>query len=79
VRKITVGPSDGKNTAILAGISVGDTVITDGTDRLSDGAKISVAGARSTAGAAPFGSKSAPGAKKTSGSPARVASPSSGG
>jgi membrane fusion protein, multidrug efflux system len=79
VRKITVGPSDGKNTAILAGISVGDTVVTDGTDRLSDGAKISVAGARSTAGPAPAASKSAPGAKKTSGSPARGASPSGGG
>jgi membrane fusion protein, multidrug efflux system len=79
VRKITVGPSDGKNTAILAGISAGDTVVTDGTDRLSDGAKISVAGARSTAGAAPSASKSAPGAKKTSGSPARGASPSTGG
>jgi multidrug efflux system membrane fusion protein len=79
VHKITVGPSDGKNTAILAGISVGDTVVTDGTDRLSDGAKISVTGARSTAGAAPSASKSAPGAKKTSGSPARGASPSTGG
>jgi multidrug efflux system membrane fusion protein len=79
VRKITVGPSDGKHTAILAGISVGDTVVTDGTDRLSDGARISVAGARSTAGAAPSASKSGPGAKKTSGSPARVASPSTGG
>jgi multidrug efflux system membrane fusion protein len=79
VRKITVGPSDGKNTAILAGISVGDTVVTDGTDRLSDGAKISVAGARSTAGAAPSASKTVPGARKTSGSPARGASPSTGG
>jgi multidrug efflux system membrane fusion protein len=79
VRKITVGPSDGKNTAILAGISVGDTVVTDGTDRLSDGAKISVAAARSTAGTAPSASKTAPGAKKTSGSPARGASPSTGG
>jgi multidrug efflux system membrane fusion protein len=79
VRKVTVGPSDGKNTAILAGISVGDTVVTDGTDRLRDGAKISVAGARSTADAAPAASKSAPGAKRTSGSPARVASPPTGG
>jgi multidrug efflux system membrane fusion protein len=79
VRKITVGSSDGKNTAILAGISVGDTVVTDGTDRLSEGAKISVATAKGTGGAAPSASKTAPGAKKTSGSPARVASPSTGG
>jgi membrane fusion protein, multidrug efflux system len=43
VRKVTLGPSDGKNTAISSGLSVGDTVVVDGTDRLSDGAKISVA------------------------------------
>jgi multidrug efflux system membrane fusion protein len=79
VRKITLGPSDGKNTAILAGISAGDTVVSDGTDRLSDGAKISVAAARSAAGATPSASKTAPGARKTSGSPARAASPSTGG
>ncbi|MEA3117264.1 MAG: rane fusion protein multidrug efflux system, partial [Paraburkholderia sp.] len=43
VRKVTTGPSDGKNTAILAGLAQGDRVVTDGTDRLSDGAKIRVA------------------------------------
>jgi multidrug efflux system membrane fusion protein len=53
VRKITLGPSDGKNTAILSGLSIGDTVVIDGTDRLSDGAKISIAGAGTAAGAAP--------------------------
>jgi multidrug efflux system membrane fusion protein len=53
VRKVTLGPSDGKNTAILSGLSVGDTVVIDGTDRLSDGAKISIAGAGAAAGAAP--------------------------
>jgi multidrug efflux system membrane fusion protein len=42
VHKVKLGPGDGKNTAILAGLSVGDTVVVDGTDRLSDGAKISV-------------------------------------
>ena len=43
VRKVTLGPSDGKNTAILSGLSIGDTVVVDGTDRLSDGVKISTA------------------------------------
>ncbi|MGH8150649.1 MAG: efflux RND transporter periplasmic adaptor subunit [Steroidobacteraceae bacterium] len=43
VHKITLGPSDGQNTAILSGLSVADTVVVEGTDRLSDGAKISVA------------------------------------
>jgi multidrug efflux system membrane fusion protein len=75
VHKMTVGPSDGKNTAILGGLAVGDTVVIDGTDRLSDGAKISVAGARTgTTTNAP-----ATGAKKTSGSPARRANPPSAG
>lgn len=46
VHKVTLGPSDGKQTAILAGLSAGQTVVTDGTDRLSDGAKIRVAQAR---------------------------------
>ena len=52
VRKVALGPSDGAHTAILSGLSVGDTVVVDGTDRLSDGAKISIAQA-AHAGAAP--------------------------
>ena len=52
VRKVTLGPSDGQRTAILSGLSVGDSVVIDGTDRLSDGAKISVA-APSAAGGSP--------------------------
>lgn len=42
VQKVTLGPSDGRNTAIVAGLTAGQTVVIDGTDRLSDGAKISV-------------------------------------
>lgn len=45
VRKVTLGPSDGQNTVIASGLAAGDTVVTDGTDRLSDGAKIKVAAA----------------------------------
>lgn len=52
VRKVALGPSDGTNTAILSGLSPGDTVVIDGTDRLSDGAKISVAPPASAAPAA---------------------------
>src|SRR5882757_5958146 len=43
VHKVTLGPSDGQNTVITSGLAAGDTVVTDGTDRLSDGAKIKVA------------------------------------
>jgi multidrug efflux system membrane fusion protein len=53
VRKVGLGPSDGTNTAILSGLNAGDTVVIDGTDRLSDGAKITVA----TANAAPAAAK----------------------
>jgi multidrug efflux system membrane fusion protein len=49
VRKVTLGPSDGHNTAILSGLAVGDTVVVDGTDRLSDGVQISVSAADSPA------------------------------
>jgi multidrug efflux system membrane fusion protein len=43
--KVTPGPSDGKLTAILAGLKAGDEVVTDGLDRLSDGATVRAAGA----------------------------------
>jgi multidrug efflux system membrane fusion protein len=53
VHKVTLGPSDGQHTAILSGLAAGDTVVIDGTDRLNDGARISVApAASSVAGAA---------------------------
>jgi membrane fusion protein, multidrug efflux system len=43
VHKVTPGPTDGTNTAILNGLSAGDAVVIDGTDRLSDGAQIKIA------------------------------------
>jgi multidrug efflux system membrane fusion protein len=42
VHKVTPGPSNGKFTAILSGLNAGEQVVTDGMDRLSDGAKIRV-------------------------------------
>jgi membrane fusion protein, multidrug efflux system len=47
VHKVTPGPSDGKNTVILSGLSAGQVVVTDGMDRLNDGAKIKIASAKS--------------------------------
>jgi membrane fusion protein, multidrug efflux system len=81
VRKISLGPSDGKNTAILSGLAVGDTVVIDGTDRLSDGAKISISGAGTASGAAPSAPGSPPAAtkKKKPGTPAKGASASTAG
>ncbi|KLU21299.1 multidrug transporter [Caballeronia mineralivorans PML1(12)] len=49
VHKVKLGPSDGKNTVILSGLSAGNVVVTDGTDRLNDGAKIRAANAKPAA------------------------------
>jgi len=43
VHKVTLGPSDGKNTVIKDGLKDGDKVVTEGTDRLTDGARIKIA------------------------------------
>ncbi|WP_233842166.1 efflux RND transporter periplasmic adaptor subunit [Dyella sp. 2HG41-7] len=66
VQKITPGPSDGQFTAILSGLSAGQRVVTDGTDRLSDGAKIRIA----KAGPAQAGSAATPASSSTQTSPA---------
>lgn len=68
--KVTPGPSDGKQTAILAGLKAGDKVVTDGMDRLSDGAHIRAASAQPAApGAKPDASKAQPkGKSKPAGS-----------
>jgi multidrug efflux system membrane fusion protein len=42
VQPVTIGPSDGTNTAVLKGLSVGEAVVIDGTDRLHEGAKVTV-------------------------------------
>jgi membrane fusion protein, multidrug efflux system len=43
VRQITVGPTDGSITAVNSGLSAGESVVVDGTDRLRDGLRVSVA------------------------------------
>ena len=43
VRQITIGPTDGTMTAVNSGLSAGDRVVVDGSDRLRDGLRVSVA------------------------------------
>jgi multidrug efflux system membrane fusion protein len=43
VVKITPGPTDGTNTVVTKGLAAGATVVIDGVDRLSDGAKVALA------------------------------------
>ena len=44
VRQVSTGPVDGNITAINSGLSAGERVVTDGTDRLRDGVKVIMAG-----------------------------------
>lgn len=59
VHKVTLGPGDGQHTVIASGLATGQRVVTDGMDRLSDGARIKVAVAK-PAGAAGTAAASAP-------------------
>lgn len=51
VRPIKTGSSDNGMVQIVSGLKVGDRVVTDGTDRLSDGARIIIPGPQSAQGA----------------------------
>ena len=42
VQVVTMGPDDGTNVAILKGLDAGQVVVTDGADRLKDGAKVEI-------------------------------------
>lgn len=42
VRTVKVGPVDGTFQAVLSGLEAGDRVVTDGTDRLKDGAAVTL-------------------------------------
>jgi multidrug efflux system membrane fusion protein len=80
VRKVTTGPSDGKNTVIASGLTVGENVVIDGVDRLRDGAKVVVRnGGGAAAGAPADASGAAPRHKRApdQGGAAPKASPTS--
>jgi multidrug efflux system membrane fusion protein len=57
LRKVTVGPTEGQLTAVTQGLQDGERVITDGVDRIREGAKVEVtepgAGLRQRGGAGP--------------------------
>lgn len=45
VQPVTLGVADGEEVAVTSGVSVGDTVVTEGGDRLRDGAQVLLPGA----------------------------------
>jgi multidrug efflux system membrane fusion protein len=60
---VTLGPTDGSFDQVISGLQAGDRVVTDGTDRLRDGMKVSVPtpasmtpGTGSAASGGPWGS-----------------------
>jgi multidrug efflux system membrane fusion protein len=61
VRPVTQGPSDGERVAITAGLQPGEKVVTDGADRLRDGAKVVLAGEKPPAAPAGGGQPAAGG------------------
>src|ERR1019366_1253964 len=77
VRPVKVGPTDGGFMAVLSGLQVGEKVVTDGTDRLRDGATVTIpppskAQAQAQDQAAPPGQAASPGRAAP---PAQAASP----
>lgn len=61
VRAVKVGPVDGERTSIASGLEVGERVVIDGSDRLKEGAKITIPADR------PRGASGASGARAASG------------
>jgi multidrug efflux system membrane fusion protein len=43
VRPVSIGPTDGPMVAVNSGLSLGERVVVDGTDRLRDGAPVTIA------------------------------------
>ena len=53
VRPVKVGSTEGETSAIDSGITAGDVVVTDGTDKLREGAKVEVGERNAAAAEAP--------------------------
>jgi membrane fusion protein, multidrug efflux system len=72
VQPIKLGPAEGERVSVSSGLSVGDRVVTDGADKLRDGAKISL---REASGAAPAATPAAGAPSAAPGATAVPASP----
>ncbi|MCA8379593.1 MdtA/MuxA family multidrug efflux RND transporter periplasmic adaptor subunit [Burkholderia cenocepacia] len=67
VRKVTVGPVDGERTSIVSGVTPGERVVTDGSDRLREGSKISIPADKPKGASGARGAGAASGASAASG------------
>ncbi|PRH14466.1 MdtA/MuxA family multidrug efflux RND transporter periplasmic adaptor subunit [Burkholderia multivorans] len=71
VRKVKVGPVDGERTSIVDGVAVGERVVTDGSDRLREGAKISIPADQPKGASGAHGASTASAASAASGAAGR--------
>jgi multidrug efflux system membrane fusion protein len=70
VRKVTLGPAQGERQSIVAGLEAGESVVVDGSDKLREGAKITlpeVGDSESPKGPAAEDKRGKPGNKDNSG------------
>lgn len=67
VRKVKPGPVDGERTSIAEGVQVGERVVTDGVDRLREGAKITIPAEHPTGASGASGASAAHAASGASG------------
>lgn len=65
VRKVKTGPVDGERTSIVSGVALGERVVTDGSDRLREGSKISIPADKPNGASGASGTTSASGASRT--------------
>lgn len=67
VRPVKVGPVDGERTSIKSGLAVGERVVIDGSDRLKEGAKITIPADKPRGASGARGAAAASGASGTRG------------
>ncbi|KWA19484.1 MdtA/MuxA family multidrug efflux RND transporter periplasmic adaptor subunit [Burkholderia territorii] len=70
VRKVKIGPVDGERTSIVSGVAIGERVVTDGSDRLREGAKITIPADKPKGASGAHGAGAASGASGASGTAA---------
>ncbi len=67
VRPVKVGPVDGERTSIKSGVQVGERVVIDGSDRLKEGARITIPADKPRGASGARGAHGASGAAAASG------------
>lgn len=73
MRPVKLGPAEGERTAVESGVAPGEVVVTDGVDRLREGAKVEVTAPRTFGPPGPGGRRpGGPGGKPGPGAPDAV-------